>query len=107
MLLLPVWLACAPPPAPPAARAVAGGVEVDATVPLDRVTVSDAAGAPIATRRMAAPGETVAVAMRWRPGDLYTAEVVAGEQHWTVPVAVPTEAGPVSLQLSAPQGQAE
>lgn len=101
------WFSCAPPPAPPSATALAGGVEVVAGEPLDRVVVLDASGSPVATRRLPQPLDTVLVPLAWSPGDVYTVDISAGDQHWTVPVSVPTQAGPVSLRLQAPLGQAD
>lgn len=104
-LLLALILACGREPAPPVARAVPGGIEVEASSPLDRVTISERHGAPLASRRLQAPLRTATVPARWSPGQDLVAEVWSGARRWTVPVDVPADDLPVTVEVQAPLGQ--
>lgn len=98
-------LACATEPAPPSARAVSGGVEIQATIPIDRVSVRERDGAPLASRSLAVPLDHATVPLRWEPGVALVAEVYAGDRSWSVPVVVPAARPAVALELAAPLGQ--
>jgi len=98
-------LACATEPAPPMARAVAGGVEIQTAIPMDRVAVREQGGAPLASRSLATPLDHATLPLRWAPGARLVADVRAGERTWSVPVVVPAARAAVTLELSAPLGQ--
>lgn len=103
--LLLLLAACAEEPAPPTARAVPGGVEVRASVPLDRVSVLERGGVPLASRSLQTPLTEATVPARWEPGAELVAELRAGERVWRVPVEVPATLAPLALELAAPLGQ--
>ncbi len=102
--LLLLGVACAAEPAPPQVSAVPGGVEVRSELPVDRVVVMDASGAPLASRRLQTPLQRATVPAPWSPGAPLQVEVRAGERSWTLAVQTPA-LGPASLSLQAPLGQ--
>lgn len=104
-LLLPLLLACAPEPATPTARAVPGGVEIQAEIAVDRVSISDGAGVPLASRRLSTPLRQATVPTRWEPGTPLFAELRAGDRVWRVPVEVPDSLGLARVEVQAPLGQ--
>jgi hypothetical protein len=96
---------CAPPPAPPSARALPAGLAVEAPGGASRVTVRDPGGAALLTRRLPQPLESLELALAWPAGGTYAVEVVGPEGAEVLEVVVP-EARPLfTLSLEAPVGQ--
>ncbi len=104
-LLLPLLLACASEPAAPTATAVSGGVEVRSERPMDRVSITDASGVPLASRRLSAPLTLATVPARWEPGAALVAQVFIDEHVYEIPVKVPESLLAARLEVQAPLGQ--
>ena len=89
LVALALALGCAEAEVAPVARAVPGGVTVEASAPILRVRLSDGAGVPLGARTLPEPLPHATLPARWRAGEALSAEVQTQGRTWKVPVEVP------------------
>ena len=105
LVALALALGCAEVEVAPVARAVPGGVTVEASAPILRVSLSDGAGVPLGARTLPEPLPHATLPARWRAGEALSAEVQTQGRTWKVPVEVPETVSAARLTLEAPLGQ--
>ena len=105
LVALALALGCAEAEVAPVARAVPGGVTVEASAPILRVSLSDGAGVPLGARTLPEPLPHATLPARWRAGEVLSAEVQTQGRTWKVPVEVPETVSAARLTLEAPLGQ--
>ena len=104
-LALALLLGCGQAEQAPVARAVPGGVEIDADAPIHRVKLFDGAGVPLGARTLPEALPRATLPARWSAGEALHAEVQTEGRTWTVAVEVPETVSPARLSLQAPLGQ--
>jgi len=99
-------VACAPDPLRVEAEAVMGGVEVQASAPLERVELLDDGGYMVAARTLAQPDPMVMLLLPWEPGRHYVLRATARGRVATAGLETPA-LGRVRVGLAAPLGQTQ
>jgi hypothetical protein len=90
VLLLAALVACGRPPLQVSqATAVQGGVEVQASAPVERVGLEEPSGAPVAARTLPDPAALVTLLAPWEPDHDYVVRVRAGGRTATAALHTP------------------
>ncbi len=107
LLLLGLCLcACTAEPLEVQAQLDGRTLQVYASVPLERVEVTDASGVPLVRQRLPAPTREVGIEVPWSGQPPYQVWVVAGDAQRTLTLEDGPVLGPLEASLQVPFGQA-